>query len=485
MTKQAQEDEKIASISLKDFADTNYHDYGVATLEDRAIPDYRDGMLPVNRRLLWTAHTLGLSHKHKFVKSALVVGTCLGKFHPHSDVGCYKSLVGMSPTKVPIGLIDIAGNWGSMSEPNFAAMRYTETRLSNFSDQVLFDKFYLAVTEHVPNYDGSLQEPVVLPALLPVVLLNGRSGIATGATTYVPKITPASLLKAIKYSLSNELDAKYLNKTLEFTTTNGGKEILSEDVEVQNARKKLFKSSTGSVYFRSTMTFNEKTRCISVTKFAEVPAMESLLGKLQSLEGVTDARDDSTKNDRYATVSIFLKKADEAKLKKVIKSVKKVLSSKENYVLTFTERYVDKIGQGAATLCSMSLVDTLNKWKTWRLQLEVKASGYWADKAQTQIDYLELLCLAVDNRKLIIESLDKDCSQKDLELWLSKKLKITENQAAIIYDLKVKQLRKLEKNDLQTQIKEVQKQKALLLKRVKDPAGFVVTQIDEFTKLFN
>lgn len=476
------EDEKISEISLKEFADKNYKDYGIATLEDRAIPDFRDGMLPVNRRLLWTAHTLGISHSHKFVKSALIVGACLGKFHPHSDVGCYKSLVGMSPTRLPVGLIDVAGNWGSMSEPSYAAMRYTETRLSEFSDKVLFDKFYLAVSESVPNYDGSLTEPVVLPALLPIVFINGKYGIATGATTHIPKITVDSLTKVLIKGFKEELTAKSLYKEIVFTTTHEGTEIEAKGEDDVSARKSLFTKTSGSVKFKSKMSYDEAKRTVTVTKFAEVSAMDSLLVSLQSLAGVADARDDSTKNDKHARLTIILKKSSDPK--SVLRAIKKVLSSKENYALLFTERYVDSTGQGAARLNNLSLTEALNKWIAWRKELETKACNYWAGKAQSQIDYLKLLCLAVDNRRLIIESLDKECTQKELETWLSKKLKITEAEAATIYDLKVKQLRKLERKELEAKIKQVQAEKDSLLKRAKSPSNYIASQIESFQKLF-
>src|ERR1700730_8657340 len=209
--------ESIGEVNILEFSKKNYYDYGISVLEDRAIPDFRDGQNPVNRRALWATHKIGLHSSAKIAKAALVVGETLGKYHPHGDVSLYKAIVGMTNTNIATGLIEGSGNWGSLSEPSAASMRYTEMRLSKFSDNVLFNKFYMPVVELCPNYDGSLQEPIILPALLPIAILNGRFGIAPGATANIPIMEYSSIIESLSKIYSGEkITAKLLYKTLKF-----------------------------------------------------------------------------------------------------------------------------------------------------------------------------------------------------------------------------------------------------------------------------
>lgn len=477
-------DEKVKDVDLLKFARKNYYEYGTAVLEDRAIPDFRDGMNPVNRRALWSCYDMGVRSNAKLVKSARIVGDTMGRFHPHGDSSLYNAVVGMTKNSSNIALVHGSGNWGSMSEPRAAAMRYTEMKLSKFSDNVLFNRFYTPIIERAPNYDGSLTEPVLLPALLPIVLLNGKDGIAPGATTYVPTFTPESIVNTLKAIYEGAtVDAKFLYQNLEFTTLYGGKEVKPEDKEAKVDRLSVFKNTTGRVTFKSTTSWDEKTRTLTVTRFARVSKIEKLLENLLDIEGVAEARDDSTKHDKYATITVVLKKGllpkKEAAIVKHIRE--KMLRSRENYVLNFTERYVDNEGQCQARMIPMTMVEMITKWVEWRTELERKACKYWIAEADKQIRYIELMMLAVDNRKIIIESLDKDCTQEELEAWLAKKLKITPAEAAVIYDLKVRQLRKLERKELEKRMKEIQSKRKELKSRHDKPEPWMAKQLTEFT----
>jgi DNA gyrase/topoisomerase IV subunit A len=479
--------EDILEVDMLKYSRENYYAYGMSVIEDRAIPDYRDGMSPVNRRSLWASHTAGFSSKTKVVKAARVVGDAMGRFHPHGDQSLYKAVVGMSRNSSNVALIDTSGNWGTMSDNRAAAMRYTEMRLSKFSDIVLFNKFYLPVVDYVPNYDGSSTEPLLLPALLPIVLLNGREGIAPGAATYIPTFTSKSILETLdKIYGAEKLTSKLLYKCLKFTSVFGGREKKIKDEEAIEQRMNVFKKRKGKVVLHSTSEYDERSRTLTVTKFARVSKMETLLGKLLTVAGVAEARDDSTKKDRYGTVTIVLKReSDPSKLKKLLKLINtKYLATAENYLLNFTERYTDKELQCAAKLRPMSITEMLTKWVEWRTQLEVKACAYWIAEAEKRIKHLELLMIAVDNRKLIIESLDKTCTQAELDLWLAKKLRISVEDAATIYDLRVKQLRKLEKSSLLERKKEIEKEKKDLKTRMNKPLVYMQQQLKEFEPLF-
>jgi hypothetical protein len=209
--------------------------------------------------------------------------------------------------------------------------------------------------------------------------------------------------------------------------------------------------------------------------------MAKSVAKLLTIPGVMDATDASDTADRYGKIEVTFKrefrKAPENKA--LLRAVSSALSSKESYVLNFTERYIDATGQGAARVSPKSLTKFFEDWVQWRVELEVKACKYWAVKAQEELDHLNLMMLAVDNRAIILKSLEKTCSQEELEAWLAKQLGITVKQAAVIYQLRVVQLRKLEKTALIAKAKEVTSRKASLVKRGKSPLPFLKEQLQE------
>ena len=484
--------EKHIEVSLDRFATRKYKTYGISVLEDRAIPDFRDGMNPVNRRVLWSAHELGIHSNSKFVKSARIVGDTLGRYHPHGDSSCYGAMVGMTNVgktinNVQCGLLEGEGNWGSFSDKSYAAHRYTEARLSKFSDEVLFNKFYLPVVETSPNFDSSGREPVILPALLPIVFLNGRFGIAPGAQTNIPSFEFKSVLKTLKAIYDGEeITAKLLYKGLKVTTLFGGVERLdSAPKEERLDRLSMFKTMGGRVMVYGNPVFNDKDKTIIANRFGSSKVnVEKLIGTIGGFDGVQSVLDDSSKGEKYGTLKINLKRnLTTQAYSKLLKRVDDEISSRENYILNFTERYLDSEGQAQARMKPQSITEAFNNWVSWRIDLERKACAYWINETLKQIRKLELLMIAVDNRKLIIESLDKDLDQDALEDWLAKKLKISKSEAAFIYDLKVRQLRKLERKGLESQMKEVLSKKKDLERRKAKPEPFMAEQLKGFVNL--
>jgi DNA gyrase/topoisomerase IV subunit A len=481
--------EKHIEVSLDKLAIRKYKNYGVAVLEDRAIPDYRDGMIPVNRRVLWSAYQLGIHSKGKFAKSARIVGDTLGRFHPHGDSSTYSAMVGMTNVgktinNAHIALLEGEGNWGSFSDKAYAAMRYTECRLSAFSDKVLFNKFYLPVVRMSPNFDSTTTEPVLLPALLPIVFLNGQFGIAPGATTNIPAFKYKSVLKALKTIYENKgvADAKALHKALRFASLFGGEERLdSMDDEAKANRRRVFKTYSGKVRLWGNVTFDEKAKVVRIDRFGMATTAEKVLTKVLELPGVKSALDDSTTGETYGTIRVVLSRNLTTKAyAKLVKQIDMLMSGTENYILNFTERYVDEEGQAQARMKPMSLTDAFQNWVNWRTKLEVAACSYWIKQAEKEIRRLELLMIAVDNRKLIIESLDKDLDEKQLDAWLAAKLKITVEEAHFIYDLKVRQLRKLERKALEASMKEVVTRRKELTARKDAPLPYMAKQLEEF-----
>ena len=489
-TKQKIADElPIEEHDFYEYSEFNYLRYGMSVLEDRAIPDFRDGLNPVNRRILWSAYELGVRSTSKYVKAARIVGDTMGRFHPHGDAPIYGAMVKMTnnPGRVnntAVALIDGAGNWGSLSSKGAAAPRYTEARLSKFSDEVLFNKFYMPVIETVPNFDSSSREPLILPSLLPVLFLTGKFGIAPGATTNIPKFNSKTLLEVLSLAYKGaELNGKLLHKHLRAVTTFGG--IESKAGLKSEERKLLFTKKKGATELRSVYTFDEDKRILEVTGFA-VDKLEPIVEKLVLAKkklGIAHVRDSSTAMSKYGILEISFKRQEAGPLKTHVRRVLKMLTVKANFVLNFTERSINEIGQDQARVRSMSLAKTLTEWVEWRKQLEVKACAYWINEDTKAIRRLELLMIAVDNRKIIIQSLDRDGTQDDLNKWLAKKIGITPAEAGFIYDLKVRQLRALEKKSLIAQKREVVEHREGLKQRAAKPFKFMHSQLKDLEKV--
>ena len=500
--KQKNKPEDIQPENLLDWARKNYFEYGMAVLEDRAIPDYRDGQFPVTRRILYSAYKMGLNHKAKFVKSARVVGDTIGKFHPHGDSALYGAMVGLANGNSKVPLIKGEGNWGTQVDPAAAAMRYTEMRLTEFSDAVLFNKFYTPVMDQdlVPNYDGSFDEPLILPSLLPVVLLNGKLGIAPGAKAEIPIFETKSVMNLMhKLYSGTELNDKLMYKTLEFTTIYGGKEVEPKTKEAKSLRMDVFRKIGGKVTIRSTTKWDENARTLTITAFADIGSIvtktgkntekdkkekKGLLDKILDIEGVSEVYDDTGKDSKYAVVKVILKKGLNPKLQtNILRHIRrKLLTRSKNYVLNFTERYTDKeTGQGKAKMKPMPLTTMMFDWLKWRVKLERRACAYWIEECDRRIRILELKMIAVDFRKFIMQSLDdRKATQEELNKRLSRKANITVEEADFIYNLKIRQLRLLERKALEDEKKTEMKERKTLEGRKEKPLPYMLKQLDEF-----
>ena len=196
--------EQITSISLKQYAEESYLNYAMYVILDRALPNIGDGLKPVQRRILYAMSELGLDAGSKYKKSARTVGDVIGKFHPHGDGAAYEAMVLMAQNfsfKYPF--VDGQGNWGSQDDPkSFAAMRYTESKLTKFAD-LLISELKSGTVDWQPNFDGSLLEPIIFPAKLPSILLNGTSGIAVGMATDIPSHNINEVIDSTIYILEN------------------------------------------------------------------------------------------------------------------------------------------------------------------------------------------------------------------------------------------------------------------------------------------
>lgn len=478
---------EVIPRGLDDYTTEAYLRYGNAVLEDRAIPDFRDGMNPVNRRILWAAHELGLHSNRPVAKAARVVGDTMGRFHPHGDSAIYGAMVGMANNADSINntchaFIEGQGNWGSLSEPGFAAMRYTEARLSKFADAVLFDKFYLPVVESVPNYDSKDEEPLVLPALLPVLFLNGRFGIAPGATASIPSFDANTVLEVLSKAYSGEeITSKMLAKTLRVVSTFGGRETGKSDEK----RKELFTSTRGSVILHSKHEYNEKKRTLTFTTFA-YSKLDKAIEKMRAFEGVKDVYDDSETSDKYGKLVVVFKPQNDKRIQRLIVRCAEFMTARESFVLNFTRRYKDETGQAAAQMRAMTLTKAFTLWVKWRTSLEKKACAYWILKDEEEIKRLSLLIQACDLIDFIVKLLkDKKLKSADeVYKMYAKKAGVTFDDAKYVMGRPIISLRNMSKSELLDERKNVEKNKATLEKRRKNPLPSMLKQLDTFRPMF-
>ena len=467
----------ITDIPLNTIAEEHYIKYSLAVNEDRSVPGGIDGLKPVARRVLWAAFKMGIFHNSKVVKSARLVGETLGKFHPHGDTACYDAIVTMVNSPMP--LMDGIGNWGNFSDSKAAAFRYTNCKLSKYADTTFFNKFYIPTISLIENYDGSEEEPLNLPALLPNILLNGTFGIGVGISTSIPSYSLDSVIKVLKKAFAGEkIDYKICAKYLEFTSKYGGEATIEE----KETLKSFYKTGKASIKFKSIYTIDAKKGALIYTKFAPFK-LESALEKCSLVKGVIKPNDISDKKDVYGKVQVtFRKLLKDAEKKAMISSVEKIFSSQENFDIKITNRNLDNNGGVSAKLAPSTVPEIINQWAKYRIELEKNACHYWMTKYQVDIDKLNLMRLAVANKDFLIKALNKKCTEEELAIFIAKQLKITVEQANQLLDLKVRQLRSLEDEKLLASIKELETKKKELKGRHDKPAAYIITHLDTLLK---
>ena len=470
-------DESVLESYLDKKAAEEYYAYSVAVIEDRAIYGEIDGLKPVTRRALWATHELGLHSRAAHDKSAKIVGAAMGNYHPHGDSALYGAVV--TAANSPMALIDGKGNWGTMTDPA-AAMRYTNARLSRYADACFFDKFYLPVMDTVDNYDGSRKEPLILPTLLPNALLNGNFGIAPGVQTSTPTITLESLVPVLIQTLKAKGHCEPgWCRDLELVTSYGGK--MRHSKESKREMRNFINTGRGRFLFDS--LYDETgSHEIRFSHFAPFSNIEAVLGKVESIKGVTGTRDDSDKKDKYkvAYVVTFSKSLNGPPLAHTTSKVVDAFSAYANYRIQVTERFLDKERpDGGKRLKPSTVPKLIESWVKYRILLEKKACRYWVGKRKEQIAYQRLLLLAVANRKLIIQALDKKMNDAQLAEYLAKLMKITVEQANVILDLKIRQLKKLESETINAKIRELKQEAKGFIRRFNKPAQYIAKNVEE------
>ena len=450
----------------------NLKSYGEEVVMHRAVPDFRDGLKPVHRCILWALHGLNLKHTGPFKKAARTVGEVIGKFHPHGDASVYDAMVGLAGTKAdnntwatkntPVPLVEGFGNWGDNID-SAAAYRYTEARLSEFSCNYLLDPIYLAVTEYLPNFSEDDKIPLVLPAKLPLLLLNGSVSIAFGISAECPSFAANELVQLVIKCLKGEKITARDCLALKFNFAYGGRCISDKKTLLA-----FYKSGKGSIAFRPELTTDEHARKITLTSAA--PGLVSknswttLAKKLLAKPEVMSVVDGTDKLG--FKFDIFYQKG--LKLSTVLPIIEKEITRTSAFDIGVTHRMKDKVSFRRTTVFGI-----INDWTDWRIELEAKVLKYLISVEEKKLARTELILKAVLNLDTIIAAL----RAKDSVAFLVKKLKITEEDANEILDLKVRQLKSLEANKLKQTIKDIQTQIKSYTSELKNPATRIIRSL--------
>tara|TARA_B100000614_G_scaffold137615_1_gene122459 strand:+ start:2008 stop:4446 length:2439 start_codon:yes stop_codon:yes gene_type:complete len=454
--------EKFTSISLHHEMQRSYLEYAMSVIVGRALPDAKDGLKPVQRRILFAMHELGLTPDRPFRKCARVVGDVLGKYHPHGDQAVYDALVRLVQdfsTKHPA--LNGHGNFGSIDDDPPAAMRYTETKLAPIAHEALLQEIGSNTVTFSENFDGSQKEPDVLPAQLPFLLLNGSSGIAVGMATNIPPHNIGEVIDALIAIIENhDLSDEQINKIIlgpDFPT--GGEIIDGEGI------KDLYIKGRGSITIRGIIKFEEinlgkgkhKKNALIIT---ELPYQISKAGWIEKLadlvnnnkiKGISDIRDESDRDGMR--IIIELKRDFNQDI--VISELYKKTSLQSNFGGIFLALVKGKPVQ-------LTLKQYLKHFLEFREETIVKRTKYFLSLATEKLEILEGFAKAIKNIKSIIEIVQNSEDSTEAKFLIKDKLKLTNRQSDSVLSMPIKKLTTLERKQINEEIDNLEGKKILL-----------------------
>lgn len=436
----------IEQIALKTYTQQAYLNYSMYVINDRALPNIGDGLKPVQRRIIYAMSELGLKASAKFKKSARTIGDVIGKFHPHGDSACYEAMVLMAQSftyRYP--LVDGQGNWGSQDDPkSFAAMRYTESRLQGYAD-VLLGELGQGTVEWKANFDGTLEEPEVLPARLPNVLLNGGSGIAVGMATDIPPHNLREVAAACIYLLDKpKATVKDICKFIKGPDYPTEAELITPKSEIEE----LYNTGRGSLKARATYVKENGEILINALPYqvSGAKVLEQIAAQMQKkkLPMVVDLRDES--DHENPTRIIIVPKSNRVDIDAIMSHLYSTTDLEKNYRANFNMIGIDKRPQ------VKDIASLLKEWLQFRTETVRRRLQFRLDKIIDRMHILDGLLIAFLNIDEVIKIIRKENKPKPA---LIKKFKISDRQAEAILELKLRQLAKLEEIKITTEQKEL------------------------------
>lgn len=445
------------SISLKDYTEKAYLDYSMYVILDRALPHIGDGLKPVQRRIVYAMSELGLKASAKYKKSARTVGDVIGKFHPHGDSASYEAMVLMAqPFSYRYTLIDGQGNWGSPDDPkSFAAMRYTESRLTRYSE-ILLEELAQGTVDWVPNFDGTLDEPSVLPARVPNVLLNGTTGIAVGMATDIPPHNLREVVSACLHLLDNPEAS--VSDLCEFVL---GPDMPTE-AEIISPREeliKMYETGRGSMRMRAVWHKDEDNGDIVVTalphQVSGAKILEQIAAQMQAkkLPMVADLRDES--DHENPTRLIIIPRSNRVDLEQVMQHLFATTELERTYRVNMNMIGID--GRPAVK----SLQTILSEWLRFRTDTTRRRLEHRLERVEERLLRLAALMIVFLNVDEVIRIIREEEHPKAV---LMERFNLVEMQAEYILETKLRQLARLEEIKIREEQANLEKERDQLQK---------------------
>ena len=440
---------------LSRFTEEAYLNYSMYVIMDRALPHIGDGLKPVQRRIVYAMSELGLSALAKYKKSARTVGDVLGKFHPHGDSACYEAMVLMAqPFSYRHPLVDGQGNWGSPDDPkSFAAMRYTEARLSKFSE-VLLSELGQGTADWIPNFDGTMKEPKVLPARLPHILLNGVTGIAVGMATDIPPHNAREVANACAMLLekpsSTLEDIMDVLKGPDYPTD-------AEVITPADDIKKMYETGRGSIKMRASYEVDDGEIVVTALphQASGAKVLEQIAQQMQAkkLPLVSDLRDES--DHENPTRLVIVPRSNRVDTEQLMNHLFATTDLEKQYRVNLNILGLDGRPQ------VKPLLGLLKEWLEFRQQTVTRRLQYRLDKVLARLHILEGLLIAYLNLDEVIEIIRTEDKPKEV---LMSRFELSDKQAEAILELKLRHLAKLEEQKLKGEQDELSKEREQLEK---------------------
>lgn len=437
--------------SITEEMQSSYIDYAMSVIVSRALPDVRDGLKPVHRRILYTMLEEGLRHSSRYRKSATVVGSCLGRYHPHGDVALYDSLARMAQDfSLRYPLIDGQGNFGSIDGDPPAAMRYTESRLSKIGEEMLKD-IEKNTVNFMDNFDGTRKEPIVLPSPVPQLLLNGSLGIAVGMATNIPAHNLSEVCDALNYLIDHpKADTEDLFKFIQGPDFPTGGIIYNQKEIIQ-----AYSRGKGPIVVRGKAEVQEqektdKTRIIiteipfQVQKSTLIEHLANLVQE-KKIEGIKDIRDESDKDGMRIVIDL----SKDAYPQKVLNRLYKFTDLQKTFHLNMLA-LVDGLQPRV-----LNLVEILSYFIDHRKEVVTRRTKYELEKAKERAHILEGLHKCLANIDAVIKTIRNSENREAAEKNLIKRFSLTKIQANAILETKLSALAKLERKKIEDELKEL------------------------------
>ncbi len=447
----------VKLVKIEDEMRSSYLDYAMSVIVARALPDVRDGLKPVQRRILYTMHELGSRHTAPYKKSARIVGETMGKYHPHGDMAIYDAMVRMAQDfSLRYMLVDGQGNFGSVDNDPPAAMRYTETRMAEIAEEMLID-IDKETVDFAPNFDDTLKEPIVLPSRLPNLLINGASGIAVGMATNIPPHNLGEVCDGIIHLIENpeatvdEL-AEFI-KGPDFPTAG----IILGKEGIQNA----YGTGYGRIVVRANVHLEETAKSgrlqLVVTELPFQTNKAALIEKIANLvkdrniEGIADLRDESDREGMRVVIEL---KRDAVP--------NQVLNSLYKHTAMQSAFFVNMLALVDGQPRVLSLKAALQHYISFRREVIIRRSRFELQKARDRAHILEGLKIALDNLDRVINTIRRSQSAETARTNLMRNFHLSQIQAQAILDMQLRRLAALERQKINDEYAEVLKTIAYL-----------------------